>query len=194
MKDSVRFRFSHTAVTEEELSYTYSAGCPIDPSKLLRVNFLHYDFDQNIKMGSLIIHQTILRGVVYAMQVAFKMKYPIHSAIPLDHEMYKGDDDVSMALNNSSSFNYRTIAGTSRLSKHSYGLAVDINPLLNPYLESSGKWSPPAGLQYTDRSNLVNGMFYREHPVVKAFTSKGFEWGGRWERPDYHHFEYVPEV
>jgi hypothetical protein len=194
MKDNLLFRFSHNPVNSEDLPHTYSEGCPVDPAKLLRLNFLHYDFVYDIKMGSLVIHQAILKGTVSALRMAFKTKYPIHSAIPLDHETYRGDDDISMALNNSSSFNYRKIAGTTRLSKHSYGLAVDINPLLNPYLERSGKWSPPNGIQYVNRENIVDGMFYRNHPVVRAFTNEGFEWGGTWERPDYHHFEFVPEV
>jgi excinuclease UvrABC helicase subunit UvrB len=72
---------------------------------------------------------------------------------------------------------------------HSLGLAVDINPLLNPYLSASGVWLPDES--HVDRSQIESGMFSEDHALVLAFVESGFEWGGSWERPDYHHFEWI---
>lgn len=188
------FRYSCVPITPHELPYTYGPGCPVEPTSLMRLNFVHYDFSGNINLGSLVIHKATLEGVASVLASAFEMRYPIHSAIPLDHAAYKGDDDISMSSNNSSAFNYRKIAGTARLSNHSFGLAIDINPLLNPYLEATGKWSPPEGAKYIDRTKIIEGMLHPEHPLVYAFARNGFTWGGHWERPDYHHFEYVLKI
>jgi hypothetical protein len=102
-------------------------------------------------------------------------------------DRYGGNDDRSMADNNSSGFNCRTIAGSARLSEHAHGRAVDLNPIQNPYV-SGGTVAPAAGREYLDRSNVRRGMLVSGDPTVTAFEDRGWGWGGDWSSSkDYQH-------
>jgi hypothetical protein len=91
--------------------------------------------------------------------------------------------------NNSVGFNFRNIAGTNTLSRHAMGVAIDINPIQNPYMRGTTIW-PAAGEPYLNRSYIRQGMIFPGCPVYNAFTSRGWIWGGHWRSPrDYHHFE-----
>jgi hypothetical protein len=94
-----------------------------------------------------------------------------------------------MAANNTSAFNCRTVAGTSRWSQHAYGLAIDINPVQNPYVTSNGTASPPNGAPYVDRSQHLPGMIHDGDVVVQSFTAIGWGWGGYFGSvKDWQHF------
>ena len=101
-----------------------------------------------------------------------------------------------MRANNSSAFNYRHTPGGTRLSAHSGGMAVDINPLYNPYVIYNSDplyVLPAAGEPYTDREAEFEGKITTEDPCYKLFIEHGFSWGGNWSKPtDYQHFEKVP--
>jgi hypothetical protein len=103
---------------------------------------------------------------------------------------YQGDDDRSMADNNTSGFNCRPVAGKPIVfSKHSYGRAIDVNPLTNPML-ASGAVYPPAGAEYVDRQRKVPGILRKDDKAVREFTRRGWTWGGTWpSMKDYQHFE-----
>jgi D-alanyl-D-alanine carboxypeptidase len=94
-----------------------------------------------------------------------------------------------MAADNTSAFNCRFVAGTSRWSMHAYGLAIDINPIENPYV-AGDHVSPPAGRPFADRSRDAKGMVHDGDEVVRAFAAIGWEWGGDWSGGvrDYQHF------
>jgi hypothetical protein len=101
---------------------------------------------------------------------------------------YRGSDDASMAADNTSGFNCRFVAGTRRWSMHAYGLAVDVNPVENPYVARS-RISPPAGGRYVDRARRRPGMAVPRGVLVEAFAVAGWKWGGHWTgTPDYQHF------
>ena len=107
---------------------------------------------------------------------------------------YGGDDDASMAANNTSCFNYRVIAGSTTLSYHAQGLAIDINPRYNPYVtfaaDGSAQISPENGVPYADREMFFPMKIDRNDLCYQLFTAHGFEWGGDWDTPlDYQHFE-----
>jgi hypothetical protein len=177
-------------VTFEDLLYTYSEGCPVSIDDLILIRFMHIDFSGNDKVGQIVLNRTISTAFIEVMKIAYEGRYPIHQAVIMDHPAIKGNDKYSMEANNTSGFNYRRIAGTDRISNHSYGLAIDINPLMNPYLASDGTWYPSKGVKYIDRNEIQAGMLHETHDIVLAFMERGFEWGGSWERPDYHHFEF----
>jgi hypothetical protein len=104
-------------------------------------------------------------------------------------EAYGGDDDASMAADNTSAFNCREITGGGAFSNHSWGTAIDVNPLENPYVKGDVVL-PDAGAAYLDRSDVRPGMIVDGDVVVTAFAAIGFEWGGDWNRlKDYQHFE-----
>lgn len=174
-------------VTAQMLPHTYREGCPVALSDLRAVSFDHLGFDDAVREGTLIVHRMISAPILEAFTAALEMGFPIRQAIPIDDPAFKGDDFVSMAANNTSCFNYRSIAGTDRVSMHSWGLAVDINPALNPYLAEDGVWYPDTS--HLDRSARP-GVFTADHPLTKIFEDLGFEWGGSWPRPDYHHFQW----
>ena len=118
----------------------------------------------------------------------FDAKFPIEKICLID--AYKGIDDLSMADNNSSGFNCRMSAGNSKkFSKHSYGVAIDINPLVNPYVKN-GTVLPPEGRNYLDRDATVKGMIRKGDDCYTAFIKRGWTWGGAWKHSkDYQHFE-----
>lgn len=162
---------------------------PVPDTDLRTITFNHIDFDGVERVGTLVVHCVIEPALLEILEYAYQTGFPIHKAVPIDDAAYRGDDELSMADNNSSCFNDRTIAGTSKISMHALGLAVDINPRLNPYLSAGGVWYPDES--HIDRSDMQPGMFSQDHPMVRAFTEHGFEWGGSWDRPDYHHFEWI---
>lgn len=163
----------------------WSRSCPVGFKKLELFEVEHYDFSGNVKTGQMIIFDGLSWPLLQIFQELFAMKFPIHSMQLMD--FFDGNDDLSMEANNSSCFNYRKIAGTSRLSVHSYGMAIDINPVQNPFITEDKKILPKEGEDFLDRTNLRPGMV---EPIVPIFEKHGFEWGGNWSSPiDYHHFQ-----
>lgn len=168
----------------------------ISYKNLRYVKVRYYDFNNTPCTGELIVNKKIVKKVVKIFYELFKMKYPIQSIKLIDD--YGADDLKSMAANNTSAFNYRTVAGTSRLSNHSYGLAIDINPRINPYINSKGVLTPKNGAVYKNRSikkctgKYAKYMIQKNSKITKLFKKYGFSWGGDWKySKDYQHFEYT---
>jgi hypothetical protein len=165
---------------------------PLPCLRLARVRFSYVDFDGRQKQdGEMIVMDAVAPYVQRLMAQLLAARFPLHGAHPLTY--YRGDDLASMADNNSSAFNGRAITGGSSWSKHAYGVAIDINPLQNPYLsrDADGRLSvlpPAAAALYTDRGVLRAGM---AETVRTLFAENGFMiWGGSWQQPiDYQHFE-----
>jgi hypothetical protein len=159
--------------------------CP--PFAALRLLTLPYwDFFGVPQTGQLIIAASVADEVLAIFAGLYALGFPIARMVPID--AFAGDDDASMAANNTSGFNFRNVAGTDSLSRHAYGLAIDINPLLNPMIIGADIY-PPAGAAYTDRAVMCPGMIVRPGPVVDLFDAYGWQWGGDWVRTkDYHHF------
>jgi hypothetical protein len=130
----------------------------------------------------------VARRVVTIFHTMYSVRFPIHTMQRVDR--FRADDDASMAANNTSAFNCRPITGSTRgFSVHSYGKAIDVNTVQNPYVKGSTVL-PPAGKAFTNRAPARPGMIRRGDPVWKAFTARGFTWGGDWKSlKDYQHFE-----
>lgn len=181
------FASSIETVTLEQLgaSWRPDLGCP-GPEELRAVNVSHWGYDGNVREGRVIVAASQAEGIVAVFRDIFAARFPIERMIPID--AYGGDDQASMRANNTSGFNCRTVAGSTRLSQHGLGLAVDVNPLMNPYVEGS-MVDPPEGEPYADRSRDDVGMIKPNDVVVKAFAVQGWEWGGYWSSgQDYQHF------
>jgi hypothetical protein len=140
-------------------------------------------FDGVRHTGRLVVNASAVTDVARIFMTLYAQRSPIRSMRPIDE--FGGSDDASMAADNTSGFNCRKAVGGSGLSMHSYGLAIDIDPRENPYVEG-GRVLPPEGKPYVDRSNVRPGM--AESGVVRAFRSVGWQWGGTWSSPDYQHF------
>jgi poly-gamma-glutamate synthesis protein (capsule biosynthesis protein) len=159
--------------------------CP--PFTALRViEMSHWTFEGTIERGRLVVAAEIASDVAKAFERIFAARFPIAAMAPIS--TYGGSDAQSMAANNCSCFNFRCIAGREELSQHAFGLAIDVNPVQNPVI-TAAKLAPPAGEAYRDRSDVRSGMIVRPGPVVEAFESIGWGWGGDWDsKKDYHHF------
>jgi len=184
--DIEQFSSSISTVTADDLHASWRPGCPVDVDLLRAVDMTHWGFDGRAHIGRLIVAASLAEDVIQIMEEIFDARFPIERMEPVDG--YGGDDDLSMAANNTSAFNCRTTTGGSSWSEHSYGRAIDINPLLNPYVRGETVL-PPEGAAYADRSLDEPGMIHSGEAVVDAFAAHGWVWGGTWSSPkDYQHF------
>lgn len=159
--------------------------------ELCYIRVLHYGFDEKTHIGEMIVNKKISDDVLDIFGKLYQAKYPIEKMRLIDD--YDGDDERSMSDNNTSAFNYRTISGSGNLSRHGMGMAVDINPLYNPYVKTVGGKTvvePSNSGCYTDRSAEFPYKIDENDLCYQLFTEYGFTWGGNWKSlKDYQHFE-----
>lgn len=156
------------------------------------VSVLYKDFEGNTCTGELICNKAIADDMVEVFSELYKADYRIDKMRLIDE--YDADDTASMSDDNTSCFCYRVVDGTAKLSKHAYGLAIDINPFYNPYVEykqGGDDYISPAGSeQYADRNNNFPYKIDENDLAYKLFTQKGYTWGGNWNScKDYQHFQ-----
>lgn len=183
------YAWSARPVTAERLGSTYQAGCPVGPEGLRLISVSYVGFDRKSATGELVVAAEIVEDVGETFRELYEARFLVRKMITI--EAYDGDDDASMADDNTSAFNCRQTTGGSGWSQHSYGTAIDINPRENPYIRGDVVL-PPRGTDYLDRADVRPGMIVDGDVVVRAFTSRGFEWGGAWTSlKDYQHFEVL---
>ena len=177
-------------VTAAELGATWRPGCPVAPEQLRRVEVDYLGLDGQTHRGALVVHEQLVADIVAIFADLRREAYPIAKMQTADH--YAGAaDELSMEDNNTSAFNCRRLPGSTSWSLHAYGRAIDVNPLLNPYVDSSGDLEPATAGQYLDRRRTEPGILHAGDAVVRAFTDRGWIWGGSWHNPiDYQHFEH----
>jgi hypothetical protein len=169
---------------------TLVEGKPVSCRRLALVKFDYFGFDQEIHHdGEIVVLDAVADHVRNIFDALLERRFPLQKAQLLN--LYDGDDDASMADNNTSSFNDRLVAGSKSLSLHAYGLAIDLNPEQNPFIQKTGaqvEVSPKRGENYLDRARLKPGM---AESVIDVFADNGFSiWGGDWHNPiDYQHFQ-----
>ena len=166
-------------------------SCPDDAEiKLSDLRYLrlsYVDFDGQEQVGELVCNKAIAEDLVAIFQALYEARYPIRSIRLIDD--FCGDDEASMAADNTSCFNYRRKTGMRELSKHALGLAVDINPFENPYVRPS-RVRPDGASVYADRTKDFPHKIDKEDLCYKLFRARGFSWGGSWRSvQDYQHFE-----
>ncbi|NGO80174.1 M15 family metallopeptidase [Streptomyces sp. YC504] len=181
------FQHRTLPVTRAALGRTYRPGCPVPPGRLRLLRMSHWGFDGKVHTGEMVVHERVAKDVLYVFWKAFGAKFPIRKMRPLS--AYHGSDQASMADDNTSAFNCRQVVGNpGSLSQHSYGDAIDINTVENPYVDRTGRIHPPAGARHLDRWRNAKGMIRSGDVITRAFRAIGWEWGGRWSNPDYQHF------
>ncbi len=177
------------------LHKTLRVGSVVDCQRLMLLKFDYFGFDGRVHDdGELVVLDATADHVANIFNALLEMHFPIQQAKLLNH--YDGDDDASMADNNTSAFNDRMVAGGTSLSVHAYGLAIDLNPIQNPFLQKEHgalQVSPKAGESYLNRADVRPGM---AEAVVDLFAENGFPiWGGDWKYPiDYQHFQVRRDV
>ncbi len=176
-----------TVIVDSELTFEEAlAGLKIPQNirkTLAIITVKYWGFDNKIHKGQLVINKKLSDEVKQIFNEIFHLHFPIKSVIPI--VKFGWNDEKSMLANNTSAFNYRKIKGTERLSNHAFGIAIDINPLLNPYVKKNSV--EPEGASYNPK---LSGTITEDSDVVKIFKSYGWNWGGDWTRgKDYQHFE-----
>lgn len=170
---------------------SYKEDADIPHSDLRYIKVLHMGFDGETHIGEMIVNKAIADDMIDIFRELYSISYPIEKMFLIDD--YDADDTKSMEDNNSSAFNFRFIDGTTRRSVHSDGLAIDINPLYNPYVrtrDGETEVLPESGWEYIDRDKENEYYIRKDDPCYQAFINSGFTWGGEWKNSkDYQHFE-----
>lgn len=180
-----------------EQGNTWSKDAIVSANRLRLLTIGHIDFQGNQQMGQMIVLDVCEEAVLTIFKELYKRKFPIHQIKPMHH--YQGDDHAALAANNTSCYIDRNIIGSTKKSVHAYGLAIDINPVQNPFVTMDEKagiatYDPTAGIAYANRmlarlSKPTRAGMAEE--VINIFAENGFYWwGGYWDTPiDYQHFQ-----
>ncbi len=181
LSNSLEYVIDADLTLEESLE-----GISIPPSvrnKLTIINVEYYGFDNKLHRGQLVVNKEVANDLIGIFQFIKETRFPVEKVKPIVE--YRWSDEKSMSDNNTSAFNYRFVSGSKILSMHAKGLAIDINPMFNPYVKN-GKVSPE-GACYVDE---IKGTITDDCELVKEFKKRGWTWGGDWKSlKDYQHFQ-----
>ena len=171
---------------------SYKRGCPVPLKNLRYLRIKHLNFKGKTVRGEMIVHKNVASEVVHIFDELYDIGYPIDKMKLVS--AYKGNDWQSIESSNTSAFNCRNATGSKKWSKHSYGKAIDINPIENPYIARNGRISHKASLKYRKRVHKNNtysdkALLLKSDKATKIFKKYGWKWGGDWSRvKDYQHF------
>ena len=171
---------------------SWRKGCPVSLKDLRYLKLTHIDFNGRDKTGEIIVHKEIAHEVTEIFEALYEIGYPVRKMKLVSD--FKGNDWQSIEADNTSAFNCRSATGSKKWSKHSYGKAIDINPIENPYIARSGRISHNASLKYRKRvhTNLTyadKAVLLKNDKATKIFEKYGWLWGGDWPVvKDYQHF------
>ena len=175
---------------------SYRADCRVPLADLRLLRMVHCNAKGQTQLGEMVCNKLIAQKLLRIFRRLYENGYPIEQIRLIDD--YEANDLRSMAANNTSCFCYREIVGSAKLSKHSLGLAVDLNPLYNPYVFTrSGRQQvqPIEGTRYAYNRSKRNNIPYkidRTDLAYRLFKAEGFIWGGDWRSmKDYQHFEHA---
>ena len=170
---------------------SFPAECTTSRDDLRYLHLLYKDLDGKTHEGEMVCNVEIASKLIYIFKQLYEADYPIERMVLVDE--YDADDMASMSDNNTSCFNYRVVPGTTKISKHALGMAVDLNPRYNPYIYTRGgreHIEPDNGEAYVDRSADFDYKIDKDDLAYKLFTGAGFSWGGSWNSSkDYQHFQ-----
>lgn len=170
---------------------SFPANCTTLRSDLRYLRVLHRNAEDSVLHGELVCNKVIAEDLLDIFRQLYEAHYPIEHIRLIDD--YEADDELSMRDNNSSSFCFRVVSGTTKLSKHARGMAVDINTRYNPYVRTrNGRYlvSPDNSRPYVDRTKSFPYKIEEGDLCYRLFIEHGFTWGGHWQTmKDYQHFE-----
>lgn len=181
------YRASIEDVGAERLAHSWTSACPVTPGDVVLISLDHWGFDGKVHDGAIVVARSQGESVVAIFERLFEIGYPIQSVIPIG-DLPVGIEDDDPDYNNTSGLHCRRATGASRWSEHAKGLAIDINPLQNPFVTPNILW-PANSEKYLDRSLGEPAMIVAGDEVVDAFGDHGWLWGGYWDSiKDYQHF------
>lgn len=163
----------------------------INYSMLRHIVIKYYDFNDDVQLGEIVCNEKIAQDLLEIFEELYNSGYQLERVHLIDE--YDADDDASMDDNNTSCFNYRVVDNTTKLSYHAYGLAIDVNPFYNPYVQmrNGEEYVCPTGsVPYANRDENFPYKIDENNLAYKLFKQHGFIWGGDWDSlKDYQHFE-----
>ena len=171
---------------------SWKKGCPVPLNDLRYLKLPYLDFEGKTQQGKMVVHKDVAEEVVDIFDELYKIGYPIHHMRLVSY--YKGNDWQSIEADNTSAFNCRNATGSKKWSKHSYGKAIDLNSIENPYISRSGRISHKASLQYRKRVHKKDtpadkAVLLKHDQATQIFKKYGWKWGGDWSGvKDYQHF------
>ena len=193
VEDSLKFCQEEIsdAVFCRMMGKSYKEECTTPREELRYLRVLHYNKVGEELQGELVCHKDLADDLLAIFRELYQAKYPIERMVLIDE--YDADDEASMRANNTSAFNFRKASGMRTLSKHSTGMAIDINPLYNPLVkhrEGRTRVYPSNATPYIDRSQDFPYKIVKGDLCYRLFKKYGFSWGGDWKSSkDYQHFE-----
>ena len=172
---------------------TFQPNDVIGRNDLRYLRLMHWDYDGKTHTGEMVCNRLIAQKLIRIFMELYRQHYPIQQIRLADE--YDADDERQMRANNTSCFCYRRVSSGKKLSFHARGLAVDINPLYNPYIRTGkdGKQivEPATAVPYCNRARDFQYKIVKGDLCHKLFLQNGFTWGGSWRTmKDYQHFEY----
>jgi hypothetical protein len=181
-------------MARQQVRWSYRSGCPVGPSGLRRITANHIDYRGRVARGSVVVRASAAPTIAKLLRRAFNAGFPIKTLKPAE-SFYAGgsrtpsqSDLAAMRAGNTSAFNCRPVTGNPyRISQHSYGNAIDINTIQNPYVTGSRVY-PSFARSYLDRTPYRKGMIVPGGVVASTMRRLGWLWGARWSHPDYQHF------
>ena len=176
---------------------TWKPGCPVPLTDLRLIRFNYWDFDGEVERGPMVVHEDVAADVLWVFGRLFRVRFPImHVELAEEFVPEAFEARISSRRSVTYSFNCRPVVTPTGpledFSQHSYGWAIDINPVQNPYVLPNGFVRNLMARRYVDRSRRLAGMIHDGDVVVRSFAAIGWEWGGRWSGGrDYMHFSYT---
>ena len=171
---------------------SWRKGCPVHLNDLRYIRLTYRDFNGRDARGEMIVHKDVASEVTQIFKELYEIGYPIRKMKLVSD--YKGSDWQSIEADNTSAFNCRKATGSKHWSKHSYGKAIDLNSIENPYISRSGHISHKASQQYRKRVHKNHtaadkAVLLKSDKAVHIFKKYGWKWGGDWSGvKDYQHF------
>ncbi|MBU1669347.1 M15 family metallopeptidase [bacterium] len=180
-------KLPHDIKEQMKQSGSWKKGCPVPLNDLRYLTMTYFSTDEIGIEGEMVVHKEVAQEVVAIFEALYNSKFTIERMHLIDD--YNASDERSMAANNTSAFNCRNVPRTTRWSRHSYGKAIDINPVWNPFIDK-GVVYPQSAQKYCNRELNASGIIKKNDAVYKAFIKRNWEWGGDWTKSmiDYQHF------
>jgi len=182
------------AIAREMRGTTWKPGCPVPIRDLRLLRFNYVGFDGEVKRGPMVVHEDVAADVLWVFGRLFEARFPI-KRVALAREFVPGgfEPRISSRRSVTAAFNCRPVIAprgpVDRYSQHALGLAIDINPVQNPYVDADGFVRNRMSGPYLDRSEDLLGMIHDGDVVVRSFAAVGWSWGGHWRHgKDYMHF------
>jgi D-alanyl-D-alanine carboxypeptidase-like protein len=174
---------------------TWKPGCPVPLDDLRLLRFNYWNFYGEVDRGPMVVHEDVAGDVLWVFRRLFRARFPI-KRVALAREFVPEEFEPVTYTRRSvtAAFNCRPVilptGPLSDFSRHSYGLAIDINPIQNPYVAADGFVRTMASRRYLDRTRRLKGMIHDGDVVVRSFAAIGWGWGGHWGGgKDYMHFD-----